>query len=45
MHCEAGVHSLKALNLLRQLGWKYLGSVKGGMTAWSKAIESKVARN
>ena len=35
LHCKAGVRSLKALNFLRQQGFKYLKSVKGGITAWS----------
>jgi hypothetical protein len=35
---------VKALNFLRQQGFKYLKSVKGGITAWSEEIDSKVAR-
>ena len=42
IHCKAGVRSLKALNFLPQQGFKYLKSVKGGITAWSKEIDSKV---
>jgi rhodanese-related sulfurtransferase len=38
------VRSLKALNFLRQQGFKYLKSVKGGSTAWSEEIVSKVPR-
>jgi adenylyltransferase/sulfurtransferase len=41
---KAGVRSLKALNFLRQQGFKYLKSVKGGITAWSEEIDSKVPR-
>ncbi len=44
LHCKAGVRSLKALNFLRQQGFKYLRSVKGGITAWSEEIDSKVPR-
>ena len=44
LHCKAGVRSLKALNFLRQQGFKYLKSVKGGITAWSGEIDSKVPR-
>jgi hypothetical protein len=33
---------VKALNFLRQQGFKYLKSVKGGITAWSEEINSKV---
>ena len=36
------MRSLKALNFLRQQGFKYLKSVKGGITAWSEEIDSKV---
>jgi len=42
--CKGGVRSLKALNFLRQQGFKYLKSVKGGITAWSEEIDSKVPR-
>ena len=44
LHCKAGVRSLKVLNFLRQQGFKYLKSVKGGITAWSEEIDSKVPR-
>jgi adenylyltransferase/sulfurtransferase len=44
IHCKAGVRSLKALNFLRQQGFKYLKSVKGGITAWSEEIDSNVPR-
>ena len=40
---KAGVRSLKAY-FLRQQGFKYLKSVKGGITAWSEEIDSKVPR-
>jgi adenylyltransferase/sulfurtransferase len=44
LHCKAGVRSLKALNFLREQGFKYLKSVKGGITAWSDEIDSEVPR-
>jgi adenylyltransferase/sulfurtransferase len=44
LHCKAGVRSMKALNFLRQQGFKYLKSVKGGITAWSEEIDSNVPR-
>jgi adenylyltransferase/sulfurtransferase len=44
LHCKAGVRSLKALNFLRQLGFKYVKSVKGGITAWSDEIDRNVPR-
>ena len=42
LHCKAGVRSLKALGFLREQGFKYLKSVKGGITAWSEEIDSNV---
>ena len=44
LHCKAGVRSLKALNFLRQQGFKYLKSVKGGINAWSDEIDHSVAK-
>ncbi len=44
LHCKAGVRSLKALNFLRQQGFKYVKSVKGGITAWSDEIDRNVPR-
>ena len=38
------MRSLKALNFLREQGFKYLKSVKGGITAWSDEIDSTVPR-
>lgn len=44
LHCKAGVRSMKALNFLRQQGYKYLKSVKGGISAWSEEIDRNVPR-
>jgi adenylyltransferase/sulfurtransferase len=44
LHCKAGVRSLKALGFLREQGFKYLKSVKGGITAWSDEIDRNVPR-
>jgi adenylyltransferase/sulfurtransferase len=44
LHCKAGVRSLKALGFLREQGFKFLKSVKGGITAWSDEIDSNVPR-
>jgi adenylyltransferase/sulfurtransferase len=44
LHCKAGVRSLKALSFLRQQGFKYVKSVKGGITAWSDEIDRNVPR-
>jgi adenylyltransferase/sulfurtransferase len=44
IHCKVGVRSLKALQFLREQGFKKLKSVKGGILAWSAEIDSKVPR-
>jgi len=41
---QSRVRSLKALGFLREQGFKYLKSVKGGITAWSDEIDSNVPR-
>jgi len=44
IHCKSGVRSMKALQFLRQQGFKYLKNVKGGILAWSEEIDSNVPR-
>ena len=44
IHCKSGVRSMKALNFLREQGFKYLKSVKGGIGAWSDEIDHNVPR-
>jgi sulfur-carrier protein adenylyltransferase/sulfurtransferase len=44
LHCKGGVRSMKALQFLRQHGFKHLKSVKGGLTAWSNEIDPKVPK-
>ena len=44
LHCKSGMRSMKALNLLRDRGFKYVKSVKGGILAWSDQIDSSVAK-
>lgn len=44
LHCKAGVRSLKALAFLREQGFKYVKSVKGGISAWSDEIDHNVAK-
>lgn len=44
LSCKAGVRSLKALGFLREQGFKYLKSVKGGIGAWSDEIDPSVPR-
>jgi sulfur-carrier protein adenylyltransferase/sulfurtransferase len=44
IHCKSGIRSLKALQFLREQGFKYLKSVKGGISAWSDEIDQAVAK-
>ncbi len=44
LHCKGGVRSLKAVNFLKQQGFKYVKSVKGGIAAWSDEIDSNVPK-
>jgi adenylyltransferase/sulfurtransferase len=44
IHCKSGVRSLKALYFLREQGFKYLKSVKGGINAWSDEIDHNVPK-
>lgn len=44
IHCKSGVRSMKALKFLREQGFKYVKSVKGGITAWSDEIDPSVPK-
>ena len=44
IHCKLGGRSLKAVELLRQNGFKYCKSVAGGINAWSDEIDSSIPR-
>jgi adenylyltransferase/sulfurtransferase len=44
VHCKSGKRSMKALEFLRQQGFKYVKSVKGGIDAWSDEIDHNVAK-
>ena len=44
LHCKVGARSMRALQFLREQGFKYLKNVKGGIDAWSEEIDSKVPR-
>jgi molybdopterin/thiamine biosynthesis adenylyltransferase/rhodanese-related sulfurtransferase len=44
IHCKMGGRSMKALQFLRQQGFKYLKNVKGGITAWSDEIDNSVPK-
>ncbi|MFM7816508.1 MAG: molybdopterin-synthase adenylyltransferase MoeB [Verrucomicrobiota bacterium] len=44
IHCKAGKRSMKALEFLRQQGFKYVKSVQGGIDAWSDQIDPSVPK-
>jgi adenylyltransferase/sulfurtransferase len=44
IHCHSGGRSMRALQFLRQQGFKSLKSVAGGITAWSDEIEPGVPK-
>ena len=44
LFCKGGVRSMKALQFLRQQGFKSLKSVKGGISAWSAEIDPRVPK-
>lgn len=42
IHCKAGMRSLKAVDFLKEQGFKYVKSVAGGISAWSDEIDPDV---
>ena len=44
IHCKSGKRSMKALEYLRQQGFKYVKSVKGGIEAWADEIDHSVPK-
>ncbi len=44
IHCKSGIRSLKAVTFLKEQGFKYAKSVKGGISAWSEEIDQNVPR-
>ena len=44
LHCKGGTRSMKALKFLREQGFKYVKSVKGGIHAWSEEIDPGVPK-
>jgi adenylyltransferase/sulfurtransferase len=44
IHCKSGVRSLRAVEFLRERGFKYIKSVRGGITAWSNEIDHNVPK-
>jgi molybdopterin/thiamine biosynthesis adenylyltransferase/rhodanese-related sulfurtransferase len=44
IHCKSGIRSLRAVQFLREQGFKYLKSVKGGITAWADEIDHSIPK-
>jgi adenylyltransferase/sulfurtransferase len=44
IHCKSGVRSLKAVQFLKEQGFKYAKSVKGGIAAWADEIDASVPK-
>jgi adenylyltransferase/sulfurtransferase len=44
LHCKGGVRSLKAVQFLKQKGFKSVKSVRGGILAWSDEIDPSVPK-
>jgi adenylyltransferase/sulfurtransferase len=44
IHCKSGARSLKALEFLREQGYKYLKSVRGGINAWADEVDHNVPK-
>jgi molybdopterin/thiamine biosynthesis adenylyltransferase/rhodanese-related sulfurtransferase/molybdopterin converting factor small subunit len=44
LHCRTGPRSIKALNLLRQAGFRKLWNLQGGILAWSEEVDPSIPR-
>src|ERR1700743_2480523 len=44
IHCKSGVRSMKALRFLREQGFKYVKSVKGGINAYADEIDHNIPK-
>jgi len=44
VHCKLGGRSAKAVDFLRQAGFKSVHNLAGGSTAWSERIDPKVPK-
>ncbi|HSP66962.1 MAG TPA: rhodanese-like domain-containing protein, partial [Bryobacteraceae bacterium] len=43
-HCKSGVRSAKAVDFLKQAGFKKVKNMKGGIIAWSDTVDPKVPK-
>ncbi|HTD88013.1 MAG TPA: molybdopterin-synthase adenylyltransferase MoeB [Candidatus Binatia bacterium] len=44
VHCKSGMRSLKAVQFLKEQGFKHAKSVKGGILAWADEIDHSVPK-
>ena len=44
LHCHYGERSMRALEFLRQSGFRKLKNLRGGIDAWSREVDPKVPR-
>jgi adenylyltransferase/sulfurtransferase len=44
LYCKGGVRSARALNELRQLGFRKLLNLRGGINAWADEVDPSVPR-
>jgi adenylyltransferase/sulfurtransferase len=44
VHCKSGVRSLKAVEFLKEQGFKHAKNVAGGITAWSDEIDASIPK-
>ncbi len=42
VHCKSGVRSAKAVNILKEFGFKKVKNVKGGIIAWANEIDTSL---
>jgi rhodanese-related sulfurtransferase len=43
-HCKSGVRSGKAVDFLKQQGYKRVRNMKGGILAWSDKVDPTVPK-
>ena len=43
-HCKSGVRSAKAVDFLKQSGFKKVRNMKGGILAWSDQVDPSVPK-
>jgi sulfur-carrier protein adenylyltransferase/sulfurtransferase len=44
LYCKSGVRSARALNTLRQLGFRKLWNLSGGINAWAQDVDRTMPR-